>query len=123
MHLETVSEFKVMQSKKNIGYTYFRFEKNAHKELVDRPVAAFNIDGAYLLITFDKTKSKRRVITDEMLKGRLDEVISKIRDEIEVITNSDAERNHIINPIREQRGYSARRYPSPANGDGLKIRS
>lgn len=90
MHLETVSEFKVMQSKKNIGYTYFRFEKNAHKELVDRPVAAFNINGAYLLIPLSKSKTKSRVITDEMINGRLSEVASSIRSVLEVKTNPPA---------------------------------
>ena len=105
MHLETVSEFKIMQSKKNIGYTYFRFEKNAHKELVDRPVAAFNIDGAYLLIPFSKSNTRSRVITDETLKGMLDEFISKIRGDIGVITDPMAEKNQIINPIGHQTGY------------------
>ena len=87
MHLETVSVFKNMQSKKSIGYTYFRFEKNAHKELVDRPVAAFNIDGAYLLIPFSKSKTRSRVITDEMIKDRLNEVVKTIQHGIEVKTN------------------------------------
>ena len=87
MHLETVSEFKIMQSKRNIGYTYFRFKKNAHKELVDRPVAAFNIDGAYLLIPLSKSKSGNRVITDEMINERLCEVVKTIQQEIEVKTD------------------------------------
>lgn len=91
MHLDTVSEFKIMQSKKNIGYTYFRFEKNAHKELVDRPVAAFNIDGAYLLIPFSKSKSKGRVITDEMINSRLNEVISKINRRMDVKTPNNGD--------------------------------
>lgn len=86
MRLETVSEFKIMQSKKDIGYTYFRFDKNAHKDLGGCPVAAINIDGAYLLIPFSKTKSKSRVITDEMINERLSEVVRSIRQEIAVKT-------------------------------------
>jgi len=68
MHLETVSEFKIMQSKKDIGYTYFRFDKNARKDLGGCPVAAINVDGAYLLIPFSKSKTRSRVITEEMIK-------------------------------------------------------
>ena len=83
MELEGVSEFKRMQSTKKIGYTYFRFEKNTHKELVGRPVAAFNIDGAYLLIPFSKSKSKTRILSEQMINDRLGEVIRTIRDEIE----------------------------------------
>ena len=86
MHLETVSKFKIMQSKKDIGYTYFRFEKNAHKELVDRPVAAFNIDGAYLLVPLSKSKNRSRVITEESINQRLNEVVKAIRDSSRVIT-------------------------------------
>ena len=92
MHLETVSEFKRMQSKKDIGYTYFRFEKNAHKELVDRSVAAFEIDGAFLLIPFAKSraKSKNQVITDQMklIYQRLNEVVLSLKLQNEVITRN-----------------------------------
>ena len=106
MELEGVSEFKVMRSKKNTSYTYFRFEKNAHKELVDRPVAAFNIDGAYLLIPFSKLKGKNRVITDEMINERLNEVITRIRGKMEVITPSDSEKTQMNNQTDEQTIYT-----------------
>ena len=90
MHLETVSEFKIMQSKKNIGYTYFRFEKNAHKELGGCPVAAFEIGGAFLLVPFamSRAKSKKQVITDQirMINERLNEVVSSLKQETKVKT-------------------------------------
>ena len=106
MRLETVSEFKIMQSKKDIGYTYFRFDKNEHKELCGCPVAAINIDGAYILIPFQKSRSKSRVITDEMINQRLDEVVSSIRSGFEVITDSIAEKNQNINSIQNPTEYS-----------------
>ena len=105
MHLETVSEFKIMQSKPNIGYTYFRFDKNAHKELVDRPVAAFEIGGAFLLIPLPKSPNRCRVITDEIVNERLNEVVSRIRGLNEVITTSDGEKTQINNQTDEQTIY------------------
>lgn len=86
MRLETVTKFKVMQSKPNIGYTYFRFEKNARKDLRGCPVAAINIDGAYLLNPFSKANNRSRVITGEMINERLSEVVKTIRSVIEVKT-------------------------------------
>ena len=81
MRLETVSEFKIMQSKKDIGYTYFRFDKNAHKDLGGCPVAAINVNGTYILIPFSKSKYKSRVITDEMIDERLNQVVQSIQSE------------------------------------------
>ena len=83
MHLETVTEFKRMQSTKKIGYTYFRFEKNAHKELSGCPVAAVNANGTYILIPFAKS-SKKRLISDEMINERLNKVVQSIQSDIDV---------------------------------------
>ncbi len=71
-----------MQSKKDIGYTYFRFEKNAHKKLGGCPVAAFEIGGAFLLVLFPMSRAKleNQTITDQirMIHERLNEVVSSL---------------------------------------------
>jgi len=89
-HLETITEFKRMQSTNKIGYTYFRFEKNAHKELHGCPVAAIKVNGAYILIPFSKSRSKNRLISDEMINERLHQVVEAIQSDLAIKTDPRA---------------------------------
>ena len=81
MHLDSVTQFRKMEPKKKYRYTYLRFEKGQHNELINTRAAVYEIDGNFLILPI-----KESVYTSESEKERLHAVKEQIESHIGVQT-------------------------------------
>lgn len=114
MQVDSVLQFRKLEPKKKYRYTYLRFEKGQHNDLINKHAAVYEIDGNFLIIPF-----KESVCTQESLNEKISKVRQSLERQIEVQTeNKHAETGAIeierrtIENRAEQKEWGRIRGPS-----------
>lgn len=55
MQFEAILEFRKMEPKKKYRYTYLRFEKGQHTDLINKRAAVYELDGSFLIVPLDES--------------------------------------------------------------------
>ena len=116
MHLDSVLQFRKLEPKRKYRYTYLRFDRGQHNDLIDKRAAVYNLDGAFLIVPINES-----VYTSESEKECLRAVSLQIErhlgvhtedlDKLEQESELDQERTSVKLRSEERPRMSGRSKP------------
>ena len=105
MHLDSIVHFRKLEPKKKYRYTWVRFDRGKHYDLIDKRARVYDIGGNLLIVPINElctSESEFSLLSEIQI---LHSIKSQIEAHIGVQNSESYEKNQIINRIGKQTEY------------------